>query len=271
MLRALYERGITPDLLVGTSVGALNAAFIASRPQAPGTAHELAQVWQGVSRGEAFPLSLRAVLGGLAGRRDHLVPAHGLSRIIERHIQLTELGAAPVPLHLVAFDLGAGTETVLSEGPAAEAILASCAIPGIFPPVSLGGRSLVDGGVFNNTPISHAVSLGADRVYVLSTQAPGGSPRSEPALQTALDAGIHGLGLMLASRLASDIARHRSEVELIVLPVPNPGQVQPIDFGHCAELIRGAYSAARTALAAGADLSPAPVESPPATTTLAAA
>src|SRR5690242_2717851 len=159
MLRALYERGITPDLLVGTSVGALNAAFVASRPQAPETALKLARVWQGVARNEAFPLSLRAVVGGLAGRRDHLVPARGLRGIIERHIELTELDAAPVPLHVVTFDLGAGTEVVLSEGSATEAILASCAIPGVFPPVSLDGRVLVDGGVLNNTPISHAVSL----------------------------------------------------------------------------------------------------------------
>jgi NTE family protein len=189
------------------------------------------------------------MLGGLAGRRDHFVPAHGLRGIIERHVELTDLGAAPVPLHLVAFDLGAGAETVLSEGPAAEAILASCAIPGIFPPVSLGGRLLVDGGIVNNTPISHAVSLGAERVYVLATQGPGGYPRSAP--QTALDAGIHGLGLLLASRLASDIARYGTEVELIVLPVPDSGQIQPTDFGHSAELVTRARTAARTVLDVG--------------------
>jgi len=138
MLRALYERGVSADLLVGTSVGALNAAFIASRPQTPETARELAKAWRGIDRSDAFPVSLRTVVGGLAGHRDHLVPAHGLRRIVERHVELDDLADARLPLSLVAFDVNAGTEAVLSAGPAADAIVAACSIPGIFPPVLIG-------------------------------------------------------------------------------------------------------------------------------------
>jgi len=250
MLRALYERGITADLLVGTSVGALNAAFVASRSQTPATARALARVWRGVERGDAFPLSLRAVAGGLAGRRDHLVPACGLRQIIERHIELDDLAGAAIPLHLIAFDITTGSEVALSHGPACEAVLASCAIPGIFPPVAAGGRLLVDGGVVNNTPISHAVELGAERIYVLSTREPS-CPQVNPP-RTALDAAICGISLLMGSRLESDVGRYGREAELIVLPAPNAIQVQPTDFDHSSELTATAYSAARDALA-GAD------------------
>src|SRR4051812_3789885 len=133
MLRALYEHDITADVLVGTSVGALNAAFIASRPQTPATARELARVWRGIQRADAFALNLRSVVGGLSGQRDHLVPARGLREIVERHIELDDLADAAVPLSLVAFDVTAGSETLLSAGPAVDSILASCSIPGIFP------------------------------------------------------------------------------------------------------------------------------------------
>jgi NTE family protein len=194
MLRALYEQGVTADLLVGTSVGALNAAFIASRPQTPETARELARVWRGIERADAFLVSLRTMVGGLAGHQNHLVPAHGLCRIIERHVELDDPKEASVPLSLVAFDVSAGTEAVLCDGPAVDAIVAACSVPGIFPPVVIGEKLLVDGGVVNSTPICHAVELGAKRVYVLPTQQPRYTQSAPP--QTALDAAIYGTGLL---------------------------------------------------------------------------
>src|SRR4051812_6344313 len=123
MLHALYERGITADLLVGTSVGALNAAFVASRPQTPATARDLGRVWRGVQREDAFPVSVRTLVGGLSGQRDHLVPARGLRQIIQRHVQIHDLADAVTPLHVVAFDVSSGEEAVLSEGPALDAIV----------------------------------------------------------------------------------------------------------------------------------------------------
>jgi NTE family protein len=133
MLHALYERGIKADLLVGTSVGALNAAFVASRPQTPATARELARVWRGVEREDAFPVSLRTLVGGLSGQRDHLVPTRGLRRIVQRHVQLQDLADAATPLHVVAFDIAAADEAVLSEGPALDAIVAACSIMDVQP------------------------------------------------------------------------------------------------------------------------------------------
>jgi len=246
MLEALYEEGITPDFLVGTSVGALNAAFIASRVHSPQTATELGRVWRDLQRQDVFPLSMTALVGGVCGRRDHLVSDRELRRLIRKHIQFEDLADAATPLHLVAFDLIEGRELLLSEGPAVEAIAASASIPGIFPPVVIGERRLVDGGVANNTPISHAVELGAERIYVLPTQAPHDRPTRIP--NGALDAAIQGVHLLVGCRAQADIARYSPEVELIVLPAPNAGCVQPTSFDHAHRLITDARAAARAAL-----------------------
>jgi NTE family protein len=250
MLRALYEHGVTADVLVGTSVGALNAAFIASRSQTPETATELARAWRGIERADAFPVSLRTMVGGLAGHRNHLVPASGLRRIVERHIEIGDLADARVPLHLVAFDVSAGTEALLCDGPAIDAVLGACAIPGIFSPIAFGEKLLIDGGVVNNTPIRHAVELGAERVYVLPTQELRYTQPSPP--RTALDAAIYGIGLLLGSRLEADISRYQDDVELIVLPAANTQHVQPTEFEHSSRLAAEAYAATRHALARAA-------------------
>ena len=140
MVRALYERGIAPDLLIGTSAGALNAAFLASRPATVATAEELAAVWRGLRRSDIFPLRPGTLISGLAGRHDHLITGRALRRLAARHLQSERLEQAAIPLHLVAFDLLAGTEVRLSDGPLADAVLAAAAIPGVLPPVRWRGR-----------------------------------------------------------------------------------------------------------------------------------
>ena len=247
MLRALYERGIVPDLLVGTSVGALNAAFVASRPQIPATAGELARVWHRLRRGDVFPVSARALIGGATGQRDHLFPDWGLRRLLRRHLQLERLEEAQIALHVGAFDVLGGEEVRLSDGPAIEAVLASAAIPGVLPPVTFGERLLVDGGVVNHAPISHAVELGAERIYVLPTIRRDSRALS-PARPGALDFFVHGLTVLVGARLEADLDRYGAEVELIVLPAPNSHDVQPTDFRHSGRLIHEALASARSAL-----------------------
>jgi NTE family protein len=249
MLSALYEQGVRADLLVGTSVGALNAAFVASRPQTPETAEELARIWRRLQREDVFPVSLSALVGGLRGHRDHLVPDRALRLQVRRYVEFKDLAEAAVPLHVVAFDVIEGREVLLSDGPAHDAIAGACALPGVFPPVPVGERCLIDGGVVNNTPISHAAELGAERIYVLPTQ-----ERSNPlgrAPRGALDTAIYGLGVLVDGRLNADIARYSGETELIVLPAPNPQQVQPTDFDHSSHLIGEARAASRMLLARG--------------------
>jgi NTE family protein len=248
MLQALFERGITPDLLVGTSVGALNAAFLASRPPTVATARELAAIWRDLSRGDVLPFSPATLIRGLAGRRSHLVSDRKLRQLAARHLQFESLEQAGIPLNLVAFDLLAGHEVLLSEGPVVDAVLAASAIPGVLPPVPWQGRLLADGGMANNTPISHAVRLGANRVYVLPTvnAAERGLPRPP---RSPLTAGLHAITLLANGRLQHDIGRYAPAVELIVLPVVNPQHIGPGDFAHGSQLIAQALYATRAALA----------------------
>jgi NTE family protein len=192
MVHALYERGIVPDLLVGTSAGALNAAFLASRPATVATAEALAVIWRGLRRMDVLPLRPPTLISGLAGRRDHLVPDLGLRQLAARHLQFQRLEQAAIPLHLVAFDLAAGHEVLLSDGPAADAVLAAAAIPGVLPSVRWRGRLLADGGIANNTPISLAVALGAERIYVLPTEDPTDRALPKPP-RGALAAAVHAI------------------------------------------------------------------------------
>jgi len=108
MLRAVYERGIVPDLLVATSVGAVNAAFIASRPPTVATADELAEIWRGIRRSDVLPAHPIAGFLGFLGHRNSLVPNSGLRSLLERHVQIRQLEEAAVPLHVVAAEVLSG-------------------------------------------------------------------------------------------------------------------------------------------------------------------
>ena len=253
MLRALYERGIAPDVIVGTSAGALNGAFIASRPQTVTTADALGRIWRDLRRGQAFPLNPLTGLLGFLGARDHLVPDSGLRRLITRHIEHPELEGMPIPLHVVTVDVISGEELRLSRGPVLEAVLASAAIPAVLPPVRWEDRMLMDGGVANNTPISHAVELGAQRIYVLPT---GHACSLEEPPEGALGMALHAISLLTHRRLIDDIERHRADAHLIVLPPPCPLNVQPIDFAHADQLIASGLHDAREFLEGGGEEKP---------------
>ena len=255
MLRALYERGVGPEVIVGTSAGALNGAFIASRPQTVATADELGAIWRGLRRGQVFPTNPVTGLLGFLGARDHLVPESGLRRLISKHVQGDELEDVPIPLHVVAVDVITGEELRLSRGPVLDAVLASCAIPGVLRPVPWEERTLMDGGVANNTPISHAVELGARRIYVLPTG--HACALAEPP-RSALGMALHAISLLTHRRLIDDIERHRDDAQLIVLPPPCPLSISPIDFDRAEELIARALDDARECIDRRSQVRPEP-------------
>lgn len=245
MLEALYERGIAPELIVATSAGALNGAFIASREPDIETARALAHVWRGVRRSDVFPANPLSGFVGFIGRRNYLVPDAGLRQLIGRHVEFERLEEAAVPLHVIATDLRTGEERRLSSGPAVEAVIASAAIPGVFPPVSWEGTELIDGGVANNTPISHALELGADEVYVLPT---GYTCALDEPPRGALAMLLHAMSLLIQQRLIIEIELLKDEARLIVLPPPCPLAVQPIDFSRAGTLIERALTDSRAFL-----------------------
>jgi len=165
-LQALFEAGITPDVVVGASVGALNAAYIAVDPS-PERAAELAEFWRRMSGRRIFPDGRFRVARRLATREDHLYSRHGLTSVIEEGIGVEDLADTAIPCHVVTTDLLAGEPVWWSTGRPSEVLLASACLPGLFKPVPLGGSMHVDGGVTCPVPAQHALDLGASRVWVL--------------------------------------------------------------------------------------------------------
>lgn len=247
MLLALEEAGVVPDLWVGTSVGALNAAFMAGRP-GPGAAAQLAGVWGRLRRRDVFPTDTLRHLRGVAGRERALVSAANLGRLVRTHLPYRDLEDAPTPVTVVAVDVLTSTDVALSRGPAVEAVLASAAIPGVFPPVVLGGRHYMDGGVVDNAPLSHAVALGADEVWVLPA---GYACHLADVPRSAVAMALQALNVLVQRRLAHDLALYADRCRIRVVPPLCPVRVGPTDFSQAAQLIDQAATSTRQWLAAG--------------------
>ncbi len=248
MLQALADEEIAPDLLVGASAGALNAAFVAGHGFRAEVLDQLAGIWSRLRRRDIFPFSPPRHLLALAGARPSLCSPDGIRRLIETHLTYDRLEDAELPVHVVATDVLSGMDVLLSSGDPVAAVLASAAIPAVFPTVTVDDLVLFDGGVANNTPISHANALGADRIVVLPAGvacALAAPPRA--AVATA----VHALTLLIEQRLMLDVAMYHDQVELIVLPPLCPLSVSSSDFRSGALLIDRARTATARWLAAG--------------------
>lgn len=178
MLRALTEAGIRPDLLVGSSAGAINAVAFAAGPNISELAR-LETMWLGLHRRHVAPMSLRTLLAAVTGRGNGLFPDTGLRRQLRAFLPVHDLSEVSIPVHVVATDLESGSAVVLSTGDAVTALLASSAFPGLYPPVSIGGRHLIDGGVAADVPVLQAEALGAS----VHLHPPGGSRRTGPHIR----------------------------------------------------------------------------------------
>jgi NTE family protein len=234
MLQALFERGVRPELLVGTSVGALNAAYIGGNPTFAG-AEALEGVWRRASRNLIFPVRPRALLLGVAGRRDHLVEADGLERWISSNLTYDRFDQARVPVHVVATDLASGNPLVLSNGELLPALLASTALPGIFPPVRYRGRLLVDGGTSADVPVLQAEELGATEIWVLPTSGP---ERDAAEPKGAFEVLLRSIGIVLGHVTREHLAQLRPTTTVHVLPAPSVGDMSILDFRRTDDLVR---------------------------------
>jgi NTE family protein len=232
MLGALMAAGQTFDFLIGASVGAINAGYFAADPSLAG-ARNLQAIWRGIRRNDVMPVTLATAMN-LVRRRGYLFSNSALRALLERHIPYSLLEQAAIPVHIVATDVLTGQEVVLSKGPVVEAILASAAIPGIYPPVPIDGRDLVDGGIADNTPISAAIRLGATRLIVLPT---GFACALRKAPVGAAARAMHGISQLVSRQLVNDVERYADKAEICVVPSLCPLDVSPYDFSACASLV----------------------------------
>jgi NTE family protein len=235
MMDALVRRGITADMVVGSSVGALNGAFYASDPTVGGV-ERLANIWRGLKRDDVFPLTWRTMLGFL-WRRDFLIAHDGIRKLIDDNIPYRNLEEARIPIHIVTTDIITGDSVVFSKGPAAEAIVASTAIPGAFSPVHYGDYYLADGAVSSNTPVRIAVQKGARRLIILPT---GHACANEAPPVGAVANALHALTLLIARQLVNELENLSPGIEYFVVPPLCPLVGSPYDFSRTAEHIERA-------------------------------
>lgn len=241
MLKALTRIKVLPDFIVGASVGAINGAYFAAEPGVDGVTR-LERIWGKLRSADVFPFSIKNSLLAVLGRRDHLVASKFLKSLLESELPCQTLEAARIPCYVVATNVLTGTEVVMSAGPITDALLASAAIPGVFPSVAINGDYLIDGGVANNTPISTAVRLGATRIIVLPTGMSCALPQPP---RGAIAVALHALNLLVMRQLVNDIEHFSGRVELIVLPPLCPVVVTAYDFSQTADLIHRSEAATR--------------------------
>jgi len=246
MMDSLARHDITADMVVGSSVGALNGAFYASDPTVDG-AERLANIWRGLRRQDVFPFTWRTLLSFL-WRRDFLIPHDGVRKLVDDHIPYRNLEEARLPVHIVTTDIVTGDSVVFSSGPAAEAIVASTAIPGAFAPVHYGDRYLADGAISSNTPVRVAVKQGARRLIILPT---GHACANEAPPVGALANALHALTLLIARQMVDELENLDPDIEYFVVPPLCPLVGSPYDFSRTAEHIERSRSSTDEWLARG--------------------
>ncbi len=245
MLRALMEAGLRPDFVVGSSVGAINASYFAGAPSREGVAR-LETIWSGLRRADIFPFTLASAFG-LLRHPDNIVDPGRLRALIEANLPYRRIEDAVIPLHVMATDQQ-GLGIRLSSGPAVEAILASTAIPGVFPPVRIDGQALMDGAIAANTPIRLAAELGATRIIVLPT---GYACALKEPPRGAVGKAMHAITLLIAWQLMHELERVSEDIQVHLAPTLCPLAVSPYDFSASRQLIERAANATRTWIAEG--------------------
>lgn len=257
-LRAIVEAGIEVDAYVATSVGALNAAVMAARPGMAGV-DRLHEIWRGVRTDEIFPGGTVAQAWKIARGHDHLYPNDGMVRLITSAIPVTTFSDLKVPLRIVTAELDSGEERVFASGSLLRPLLATTALPGVFPPVRIADKTYVDGGIVNNVPISHAID--ADRVFVLELQ----ELSSEALPTSSFGLLLRSFAISRASRFRLDIERYAGAAEFHVIPQPAIPDIRFPDLSHSLELMELGYRAARDYLEAVVVPSVEPLPSTPLT------
>ena len=247
MLRALLERAIVPDLVVGTSVGAINGAAVAADPSVAMVAR-LTETWSAIERGDLFAGSLLRRLGTLARTGTHLHGNDRLRDLLTAALPVATIEALPVRFQCVAASIERSAEHWFTEGPLVDAVLASAAVPGILPPVRIGGEHFLDGGIVNSIPVGRAAQLGATEIYVLHV---GRLDRALTPPRWPWEVGLVAFEIARRHRFLGDLESLPGSIAVHVMPTGQPeapryndlSQLRYRQSGAAAESIERAYRA----------------------------
>ena len=235
MMQALSDAGIHPDLLIGTSAGAINAAYLGLHPGPEGLAG-LTRLWSSFKRRQLVRLHPLHAGRALAGHHPALFDRSGMEDVLQREFGAARLEELPITVAVMATDAVTGQPVLLREGPALGAVLASSAMPGIFPPVSCADRWLIDGSVASDAPVAEAQALGADEIWVLTT-----SSRLSRPPNGALQLAVHAFSLVSGTVTAAEVNEVRGRATVHVLPPPVTDGPGVFDFSRGAQLIAEAH------------------------------
>lgn len=239
LYRALAELGVRVDLIVGTSVGAINGAAIAAgiSPIA------LARFWKDLRRQDLFALN-RPLFWKLVWA-DSLYDHRPLRKFLERVVPARRFEDLRIPFIVTGTDFETGQPVYWREGNLLDAIMASVAMPGLFPPQVVGGVQVVDGGVTDNVPIDVAVTEGADTVIFILCACCDRTTRPVRGLVPILR---RALSIAIDRKYHADIQRYAGQARLIALEPPIGLEIDLLDFSHTGELIEQGYASAIVAL-----------------------
>lgn len=214
MLRALLERGVRPELIIGSSVGALNGVAVAARPDLEAVA-ELTRTWTSLQARDVFSSSVMGQITNLVRHGTYLHGNGSLRDLIAEATGPVQIEDLEVPFQCVAACIEQAAAHWFDSGPAVDAVLASCAVPGLLPPVKLGDRHFMDGGLVASVPVGRAAQLGASRVFVLHV---GRLERSLAVPSRPWDVALVAFEIARRHQFADDMARLPPGVEVHVLP-----------------------------------------------------
>lgn len=215
MLRALLEAGIRPDLVLGTSIGALNGAFLAADPTVEATIR-LAELWRQLSaEGGVFSGSIAQRVRTAVGSRTHVHRRGPLRELLATHLPVQRIEDLQVDFQCVAASIERAAEHWFTEGSLSDAVMASAAVPGLLAPVQIGDEHFLDGGLVNSIPVSRAVELGARTIYVLQV---GRIEQPLTAPARPWEVALVAFEIARRHRFAADMARLPRDVVVHVLP-----------------------------------------------------
>jgi NTE family protein len=245
MLRALFEYGIAPDLIVGTSVGAVNGVLVAADP-GPQVTARLVALWASDEARAVFGDSAPRKLARIARAGTHLHSAQPLREMLHRELGVgCTFADLVIPFQCCAASIERAAEVWFCSGPLVEAVVASASVPGLLPPVAIDGQHYIDGGVVNSIPVGRAVELGASTVFVLQV---GRIDRPLSAPRHALDVARVAFEVSRRHRYAREMAAVPTSVQVHVLPTGggSPRDDSPLayrDLGAAMRRITQAYDA----------------------------
>jgi NTE family protein len=252
MLSALQQAGIEPDLLVGTSVGAVNAAYLAGSACGSGVRlserlRALTGLWSDMRRRDVFALDPMRWWAAVRGGQPSMFSGTGLEQLLERHLGYERLEDARIPVEVTATDLVTGVGRILDTGPSVSAVRASAAVPGVLPPVIRDGTTLVDGAIGDLDVLGHVAGRGVTDIYLL----PAGYPCAGPPPRSALGIALGSLSLLLHRQLIGQVRGFAGTARLHVVPPLCPLSVSPADFGQAPALVQRALDGTKDWLKGG--------------------